>query len=81
MIEEGIDINAVRSKVHEIIDSISDKKLADIVDFLEYLKLKEEIEATEEIVSDEFLVQAVMKGLEQADLGETISFERIRENV
>ena len=38
----------IRAKAHSIIDNLSDKKIAEVVDFLEFLKVKEEIEPTEE---------------------------------
>ena len=45
-------MSSIRVRAHEIIDSISEKKIAQILDFLEYLKIKEEAEATKDIVTD-----------------------------
>jgi len=54
-------MSLLRMKAHKIIDNISDKKINKVVDFLEFLKVKEEVEATNEILNDETLLAAVKK--------------------
>ena len=71
----------LREKAHEIIESISDNKIAEVIDFLEYLKIKEEVEATNEILDDKKLMESIQKGLEQIKNGETLKFEDVIENV
>lgn len=74
-------MGSFRAKAHEIIDTISDKKLAEVIDFLEYLKVKEELEATNEIMSDENLVRAIKKGLKQAENEEIVDIKDVIEDV
>ena len=71
----------LREKAHEIVDTISEKKLAEIIDFLEYLKIKEEIEATNEILNDKKMVESIQKGLIQFKNNELVDLESIREDV
>jgi predicted transcriptional regulator len=74
-------MSSIRFRAHEIIDSISEKKIAQILDFLEYLKIKEEAEATEDIVTDKVLYAAIEKGLQEVKEGELIDFESVKEDV
>ncbi len=48
-----------RERAHRIIDSISEKRIGEILDYLEYIRVKEELEATEEIVNDETLMASI----------------------
>jgi hypothetical protein len=52
----------LREKAHKIVDVISEKKLAEVIDFLEYLKIKEEVEATNEILDDKKLLESIQRG-------------------
>lgn len=74
-------MSGLRDKAHEIVDAISEKKMAEVVDFLEYLKIKEEFEATNEIISDKKLLAAFEKGVKQAKKKETIPLEDVIEDV
>ena len=67
-----------RQKAHRIIDLISEKKMGEVVSYLEYMKIKEELEATEEILDDEKLFKSIQKGLGQLRAGEIISFEELK---
>jgi predicted transcriptional regulator len=74
-------MSSIRFRAHEIIDNISEKKIAQILDFLEYLKIKEEAEATKDIVTDKFLYAAIEKGLQEVKEGELIDLESVKEDV
>ena len=74
-------MSSIRLRAHEIIDNISEKKIAQILDFLEYLKIKEEAEATKDIVTDKALYAAIEKGLQEVKEGELIDFESVKEDV
>ena len=63
LIGRCIIMSPLREKAHEIIDNISEKKVAEIIDFLEYLKVKEELEATNEVLNDSNMMEAIKKGL------------------
>jgi hypothetical protein len=71
----------LRERAHEIIESISEKKIADIIDFLEYLKIKEEIEATNEILDDKKLMESIQKGLKQVENNEVYDLKDVIDNV
>ncbi|MCL6592053.1 MAG: hypothetical protein K6U80_19155 [Firmicutes bacterium] len=74
-------IMTLREKAHKIVDIISEKKLAEVIDFLEYLKIKEEVEATNEILDDKKFLESIQKGLMQIEKGELIDFEDVVKNV
>ena len=74
-------MSTIRVRAHEIIDYISDKKIKEAVDFLEYLKLKEEVEATGEILSDKKMLDAIKKGLKQASEGDLVELDSVIEDV
>lgn len=74
-------MSELRIKAHEIIDNISEKKIAEVVDFLEYLKIKEEIEATNEILSDKILLDSIQKGLIEIEKGELVELDDVKGNV
>lgn len=74
-------MSELRIRAHEIIDNISEKKIAQVLDFLEYLKIKEEVEATNEILSDKILLDYIQKGLFQIEQGELIELDEVKENV
>ena len=71
----------LREKAHEIVDKISEKKMAEVIDFLEFLKIKEEIEATNEILDDQKLLESIRKGLIQYNNNDLISLEDVVKNV
>lgn len=74
-------MSPLREKAHEIIDTISEKRVAEIIDFLEYLKIKEELEATNEILDDKNLMESIQKGLKEAEDGEVLNLDDVIENV
>ena len=67
-----------RQKAHRIIDLISEKKMGEVISYLEYVKIKEELEATEEILDDEELFKSIKKGLSQLKAGEIISLKELK---
>ncbi len=65
----------LRKRAHEMIDNISEKKIAQVVDYLEFLRVKEEVEATNEIMSDSELVKAIQKGISQMNSEDLVRME------
>jgi PHD/YefM family antitoxin component YafN of YafNO toxin-antitoxin module len=74
-------MSPLREKAHEIIDTISERKVAEIIDFLEFLKIKEELEATNEILNDENIMESIRKGLKEAVDGDVVNLDDVIENV
>ena len=74
-------MSTLRAKAHEIIEYISENKITEVVDFLEYLKIKEELEATNEIMNDKNLLAAIMNGKKQLMQGDLVALEDVIENV
>lgn len=71
----------LREKAHDIIEKISEKKLAEVIDFLEFLKIKDEIEATNEILDDQKLLESIQKGLAQYSSGDLVDLEDVVKDV
>lgn len=70
-------MSSVRVRAHKIIDNISDKKIAEVLDFLEFLKIKEEVEATNDINTDEKILAAIRQGLKELDQGELFDLDSV----
>ncbi len=71
----------LREKAHQIIDSLSDQRLEVIYEYLQFIKLKEELTATYEITSDKLIMDAIEKGLQEEADGNLIALEDIVDNV
>jgi hypothetical protein len=71
----------LREKAHEIIDTISERRVAEIIDFLEFLKIKEELEATNEILNDKNIMESIQKGLKEIGNDDVVNLEDVIENV
>jgi len=56
-----------------IIEQLSETKLSQVLDFLEFLKTKEEIEATDELIDDKAFYNAIKKGLEEIEKGKVFA--------
>ena len=77
----SVVMSSLRFRAHEIIDNMSERKIAEVVDFLEYLKIKEEVEATDEILKDEKILEAIQKGLSEIKSNDLVNFDDVIENV
>ena len=71
----------LREKAHQIIDSLSDQRLEVIYEYLQFIKFKEELKATYEITSDEMIMDAIEKGLQEEADGNLIALEDLVDNV
>ena len=67
-----------RERAHRLIDLISEKKMNEVISYLEYIKIKEELEATEEILNDEELTESIKRGLNQLRMDEIISLDELK---
>ena len=62
-------------------ERLSKKRKKEVADFVAYLKVKEEIEATKEIMSDKDFVKSIMAGDEDFKAGRVKKWSEVREDV
>jgi hypothetical protein len=53
----------------------------EVADFIAYLKIKEEVEATKEIFRDKDLLKSIMRGDEDFKAGRFKKWSEVKENV
>ncbi len=73
--------NAVKKRLEDTISRLSQKKLEMVADFAEYLRSREEWEATMELLSDPGMRRDIEEGIEQSRRGETHSWREIQKDV
>ena len=69
-----------RVKALKLIESISEKKLNVIIDFIQYLLEKEEWEATNELIDSKIILE-IKEGQKQIGEGEFVRFNDVQRNV
>jgi hypothetical protein len=62
-------------------EKLSKKRKKEVADFITYLKAKEELEATKEILKDEDFLKSIMKGDEDFKAGRYKKWSEVREDV
>ena len=62
-------------------DRLSPKRKREVGDFIAYLRVKEELEATKEIISDKDFVKSIMAGDEDFRAGRFKNWSDVKENV
>jgi hypothetical protein len=67
-----------RQAIQEIISEIPEDRLDEALSYLNYLRFKEEWEATEEILRDRKLMQSWRRGRQQAERGQTIPLSELK---
>ena len=72
---------ALRDKVIAELDKLPNGKVKEVVDFVSYLRAKEEWEATKEILSDKELVESIKRGEKDIKAGRHKSWKEVKENV
>ncbi|MEW6608704.1 MAG: hypothetical protein AB1414_14870 [bacterium] len=75
---------ALKKEAKKAIDELSEKKLKVAIDFIKYLKEKEGIEATLEILaSHEIMTQIEVadKSIKKGKLDEFVPWEKVKRNV
>jgi hypothetical protein len=73
-------MNSLQKNAFDLIKSLPDSKLAIAIDYLSYLKDKDEWEATNEL-SDSHILKEIQAGIEDLKAGRVVDFEEIRRNV
>jgi hypothetical protein len=72
--------NPLAYSLQEIVNSLSDDKIKEAINYLTYLKDKEEWDATMELSSPEILHE-IEKGINEINSGKFSKFSEIRKNV
>ena len=75
---------AIKREAKKTLDELSEKKLRVAVDFLGYLKEKEEMEATLEILSSHELIAQIEEAeevIKEGRLDEFIPWEKVKRHV
>jgi hypothetical protein len=75
---------ALKRQAKKAIDELTEEKVRVAMDFIDYLKSKEEMEATLEILSSQDLmaqIQAAERALKNEAKTEFISWEKVRRDV
>jgi len=68
----------------EQLKHLSEDRIKEAIDFMEYLRtkeLREEWEATEEILADEGMMKGIMEGEAQIARGEVYNWNEVRKDV
>lgn len=71
----------LKTKAIETISRLPKKRLKEVIDFVEYLEKKEEIEATEEILADKKLLEGIKAGIEDLKAGRCKTWRVVRKDV
>lgn len=75
---------ALKREAKKAIDELSEEKVKVAIDFIDYLKEKEEIEATLEILSSRELMAQIKeaeKAIKKGRLKEFVPWEKVKRNV
>ena len=75
---------ALKRQAKKAIDELTEEKVRVAMDFIDYLKSKEEMEATLEILSSQDLmaqIQAAERALKSGTKTEFMSWEKVRRDV
>ncbi len=68
-------------KVFIDFEKLSNKSKKEVADFVAFLKVKEELEATKEILNDKDFLQSIMKGDEDFKAGHFKKWAQVKEDV
>lgn len=68
-------------KIFTDFEKLSKKRKQEVADFIAYLKAKEELEATKEIIKDKDFLSSIMKGDEDFKAGRFKKWSEVREDV
>ena len=76
---KAITINEER--VFTDFERLSKKRKKEVADFISYLKVKEELEATKEIINDKDFLKSIMEGDEDFRAGRVKKWSEVKEDV
>lgn len=71
----------IENKIFDDFGKLSRKSKKEVADFIAFLKAKEEIKATKEIMSDSDFLKSIIKGDEDFAKGRFKKWSEVKENV
>lgn len=75
--EAGIDKKRVLSEL----EALSKERQKEVADFVSYLRIREELEATKEILEDEDFLEGIARGEEDFRQGRVKKWSEVKEDV
>jgi hypothetical protein len=72
---------STQERVFYDFEKLSKKRKKEVADFVAYLKVKEEVEATKEIIRDKDFLESIMRGDEDFRAGRYKKWNEVREDV
>jgi hypothetical protein len=72
---------STEERVFDDFEKLSKKHKKEVVDFIAYLKVKEELEATKEIIKDKDFLESILKGDEDFRTGRYKKWAEVREDI
>jgi aminopeptidase N len=73
--------NIKEEKIFADFERLSQKRKKEVADFVTYLKAKEELEATKEIIRDKDFLGSIMRGDEDFRAGRVKKWSGVKEDV
>jgi len=70
-----------RGKVLSDLEALSVGRQMEVADFISYLRIREELEATKEILEDQDFLESILRGDEDLREGRVTSWAKVREDV
>ena len=70
-----------KDKVLSDLEALSIGRQMEVVDFISYLRIREELEATKEILEDQDFLESILRGDEDLRCGRSTSWAKVREDV
>lgn len=71
----------VKETVLNDFEKLSKKRKKEVADFVAYLKVKEELEATKEIIEHKDFLESIMRGDEDFKVGRFKKWSEVKEDV
>jgi hypothetical protein len=72
---------ASKKRVLADLERLSEKGKKEVADFAAYLRIKEELEATNEIISDRKLMESIVRGQQDFKAGRFKKWAEVKNNV
>ncbi len=78
---KAVKVSEYKNKVAEGLRQLTPRQVKEVFDFMTYLRIKEEWEATQEVLSDKDLLKSIQRAERDVKAGRVKAWEEIREDV